>query len=521
MKILLSWREKVIYPLIVTVMIGCCLLVSALAVERFAGSRLDLYIIALIGTLAALQSFYTQRLTNTLRISGIRRGIVYILELALLLVLARLGLFISDIVTGQVVSFDFFKIDLRWLFVITLMALAWWFARSAATHFSRLHSSPDLESEYIDSNWVSPYQAISSLFMWGGVMIMLFAGFARMDMGEFQYVGNPPVKGIIPIVMLYFGMGVILLGQARFDSIRRSWLVDRLKIAGHTGDRWLRYSLILIGLAALFACLIPVSYTIGLLESLNTVLSGFLFIIAFLLTLLVSVLNLIIYLVDLLFGRSETPEETPLPPPPEIQLTPTASSSGTWDWLGQIDWAGIQSSLSWLIAFAVIAYMGWTYLRDHPQFFQSLEAFGVYRLLARLWHAFWDSIVGAAEEAGEATRDAFQRLFRQRGSRRPLLSRLLRLGSSSPRERILALYLSTLHRAAGQGLGRQENQTPYEYEVVLEQHIPAAEPDITRITEAFVEARYSRHPVGENDAAAIRETWLRLRSTLRRPRSKP
>jgi len=172
-----------------------------------------------------------------------------------------------------------------------------------------------------------------------------------------------------------------------------------------------------------------------------------------------------------------------------------------------------------VIALAVIVYVVWAYLRDHPQFSQSLEKFKMFRFLARLWNILWESIVGAAGEAGEATRDAFQRLFSQRGSGPPLLNRLLRLGGSSPRERVRALYLSTLNRAAGQGIGRKRAQTPYEYEVTLERSIPTAEDDIDQLTEAFVEARYSRHPISDDEATAVRQAWLRLRSALRQMRS--
>ncbi|MBN1310412.1 MAG: DUF4129 domain-containing protein [Anaerolineae bacterium] len=524
MNILLSWREKVICPLIVALMIGCCLFAVAQAVERFVGSRVDLYIITLIGMQAALQSFYTQRLVIRLHISGIQRGLVYLLELVLLLVLSRIGLLISDIITGRPFVFDFFRLELRWVFVIALMVMAWWFARSAAVQFARLHSPPDLESEYIDLGWVSPYDVLNSLFMWGGVMLMLSAGLARMDLSGFPYPTKPPAQGVIVSVVLYFSLGLILLGQARFDSVRRRWLVDRMRIAEHVGSRWLRYSLVLIGLAAVFACLAPVSYTSGLLDAMGTVMTAVFFVINLLFSLIVLIAGLLGHFINLLLGQPEPITDQPSAPIlRELQPAPEASAAGTWDWLSRLDWPSIQSALSWLIALAVIIYVGWTYLRDHPQFSQGLEKFRIFRFLARLWRAIWESIVGAAEEAGEATRGAFQRLFGQRGSGRPLLNRLLRLGGSSPRERIRVLYLSTLNRAAGQGIGRKSTQTPYEYEVVLEHRMPESEDDIDQLTEAFVEARYSRHPVGEDDVATVREAWLRLRSALRqvRPDERP
>jgi len=313
MRILLSWREKVIYPLIVAVMIGCCLFAVAQAIERFVGSRIDMYIVTLVGMQAALQSFYTQRLVIRLRISGIQRGLIYLLELALLLVLARIGLLINDIITNQSAVFDFFRLEPRWFLVIALMVMAWWFSRSAAIQFARLHSSPDLESEHIDIGWVSPYDVLNSLFMWGGVMLMFCAGLARMDLSGFPYPTQPPAQSVIVGVILYFSMGLIMLGQARFDSIRRRWLVDQMKIAGHTGLRWLGYSLILISLAAIFACLAPVSYTSGLLDALGTVMAAVLFVGNFLLALVLFIAGWFGHLVEQMLGQPE-PIEAPVAP---------------------------------------------------------------------------------------------------------------------------------------------------------------------------------------------------------------
>jgi hypothetical protein len=511
----LSWREKVIYPLIVALMIGCCLFVLVQAVERYAGSHLDLTLVTCIGMLAALQSFYVQRLIVTLRIGGVKQWAIYLLELVVLLVLSRLGLFANDILAGRQAAFDFFTMEWTWLLVIGMMALAWWFARSVSVQFSRLQRPSAEGPEYIDSQWVSPYDALRASFLWGGIGLMLCAGIARIDLSEFEYAISPPAAGVIPAVILYFGLGLLLLGQARFDGARRRWMVDKVKVAEQTSARWLRYSLVLSGIAALVAFLIPVSYSLGLLDALRTVMSFVLGIISSIFMLIVFVIGLIGRLVDLLLGQPVAPEE-PAAPADLRELFPSTASTSGPNWLAQLNWASIQSALSWLIALAVIVYVGWTYLRDHPTFSQGLGEIKVLHILANIWRAIWNSIIGMAGEAGETVKDAFQRLVGERSSGRPLLGRLLRLGGSSPRERVRALYMSTLSRAAGQGIVRRDSQTPYEYEAVLEPRVPTAADDVEQLTEAFVKARYAQHPIGDEDVAAAHDAWLRLRSALRR-----
>lgn len=521
MNIFRSWQERVIYPVGVAVMIGCCLFAMAQAVERFAGARIDLYIISFVGMLAALQSFYTQGLAAALRIDGTRKWLFDALELALLLVLARLGLFASDVMTGQPGRFDFFSFDPRWVLVIVMMVLAWLFAKMAATQFGRLRRLPQehRETEYIDRGWVSPYDRLNALFLQGGIVLMFFAGVVQMDLDQLQNMAGPPPAGIVLNALVYFGTGLILLAQAHFDGARRRWFVDEVNVAPETGARWLRYSLILIGMAAVFACLVPVSYTAGLLDALRPVLAAISFIADLVIGLLLLIGALFGYLFALLFGKGEEVVDTPSELPSfETPPVSTATSGGFLDWLNALDWTSIQSMISWLIAIVVIVYVVRSYLRDHADISIRLGQISIFRFLGKLWEAVWKSLTGIAEDAGELRDDLVQRLFGRLGAIRQPLGRLLGLGGLSPRERIRYLYLTILSRAAGRGIGRKRDQTPYEYEGVLTPRIPDAEEDVVQLTEAFVAARYSRRPVADGDIAPVYEAWLRLRAALRRAR---
>ena len=61
---------------------------------------------------------------------------------------------------------------------------------------------------------------------------------------------------------------------------------------------------------------------------------------------------------------------------------------------------------------------------------------------------------------------------------------------------------------------RKPSQTPSEYAVNLEKALPAVEADIDSITQAFIEARYSRREVDSKDAGLVKEMWGRIRHAL-------
>jgi len=93
--------------------------------------------------------------------------------------------------------------------------------------------------------------------------------------------------------------------------------------------------------------------------------------------------------------------------------------------------------------------------------------------------------------------------------------RFFRLGAVSPRERILYYYLSIVRRAGQRGFPRQRAQTPYEYGAVLAPNLPQAQQEMAVLTQAFVEARYSRQVIARDQARCVRADWERVKAAVR------
>jgi hypothetical protein len=71
-----------------------------------------------------------------------------------------------------------------------------------------------------------------------------------------------------------------------------------------------------------------------------------------------------------------------------------------------------------------------------------------------------------------------------------------------------------VRRADEQGWRRKPSQSPAEYARRLDQALPSAREDIDSITEAFMEARYSRREVDADKANQVKATWGRIRRAL-------
>jgi hypothetical protein len=173
----------------------------------------------------------------------------------------------------------------------------------------------------------------------------------------------------------------------------------------------------------------------------------------------------------------------------------------------------LKSLVFWAVALGMVFYVVRSYLRDHPELLEALGGLGPVRALRRLWTALWHWLGRWVETVSEHLTSG---LSLRLAGRKSLEERLpfFRLGALSSRERVLYYYLSILQRAGQQGLPRQPDQTPYEYNATLESSLPQAQQEMGLLTQAFVEARYSRRAIEPDYVRYVRANWQRVKAAL-------
>jgi hypothetical protein len=393
-------------------------------------------------------------------------------------------------------------IDLETIAAFILAIVSWNVSTQTARDFERLYDPAPRYSEY-----VSPTDSLASRFFWGGAVLLIIAGLTRIGIAQLLNLRRPSVPGLVLNVLVYFLLGLVMLGQIRLTSLRRRWRSQEIKVADEVAGRWVRYSLAFIGLAALLAFLLPTSYTLGLLDVIGWLLGVALGIITFIAALLFWLVTLPIAWLLSLVGDGML---APFPRQPLSQPVPGELAPGTAP-----DWFQILRSLVfWALALGMTFYIVRSYVRDHP---------GLGEILGSLWpvrvlRSFWTGLRGWWGRWKQAIQEYMPyRLLRWPSSGtfsgKPL--RFFRLGALSPHAQIIYYYLSILPRAAQRGFPRRAAQTPFEYEATLEANVPGAQQDMETLTQAFVEARYSQHTFEADQARRIRNHWQRVKAALR------
>lgn len=308
-------------------------------------------------------------------------------------------------------------------------------------------------------------------------------------------------------LLVYFIAGLWLVSQARLLLMRARWTTDGVATTPDMGSRWNRSALLLILLVAFVAALLPVGRTFGLAVIVQVVLGAIFLVVQIIFFILSSLIFLILGLLGLRAG--EPPEEALPAPLPTPTLAPAPGPASETPAL-------ILGGLFWVLVGAVTLIALLFFLRDRGFRLETSLLGRWWRQFAEWLRALWR---GGAQQAAGLRAALAQRLRGEEaavgpdGGRR---WRFLRVNALPPREQVRYFYLSTVRRAGEQGVARQSSETPSEYAADLKQGWPEAEPEIDRLTGAFLEARYSRQPIEDEEVSLVRQVWKRVRAALRR-----
>lgn len=517
-----GWASEVARWAVLGVMIGCIVLSLVTLAEIFVPDWDGTYLVLFCG-LTAVEACLSYRLWRETGAGLPLRGI----ELGVLFLILQLCV---DIAGAQppVQDTGVPRIDPR-TFVLFLPALLCWLAATdAARALSRL-AVPSGES----APSASPGQHLARRFFAGGVLLFVVAGLTQAKVLEALNLPAGASSGPVLNVAVYFLLGIVLLGQVRLDVLQRRWRERGGSIAPRLATRWMRQSLLFVGLVALLALLLPMTNADGLLQvaraalgqakplaesALSTVMTS------------VTVLREPLIRLLSLFGgvsRLVHPRHPVIVAHPPLDLPPinvpfhhhgpvrhvrhpthaSAHARGGMHWL-----AISEALLFWSVLVVGALHLARVYLRPRLRGRRMTGPLG--KLCAALGRLF-RRLRRSAAAAGR--RIPLPPLLRQAALRsaathfRPALA----VGPSA-RDQVVRYYLSLIHRADREGFPRRPSQTPREYHTALAARLPEVEGDVQLLTEAFVQARYSPHGVEADRLHGVRTSWQRVWTALRR-----
>jgi hypothetical protein len=520
-----NWTvENLLRPVVIAAMMACLTAPLVYTLQALdLGYNGNYFLI--FAFLASLEGILSERLLQRRRITGWAYLGSRLAEIILLLLLLKFSSYLS-------LGFDQLRSDAQtWLadpyrfvstfdlFLSALFIVMWTGSLYVARMVMELDETEDRAPEPEDKTSVDYYMWLTrppvirdrqetlawlmEVVLWGGVVLLAASAAVHFFVGSAQDLAVP--------MLLYFALGVALLTQARFSVVRAGWQVQGINVQPQVARRWLVWVVVFLVGVSLLALIFPTYYTLGPLQACLGVLSVVYAVVSFL-------FSLFFFLLMLPLALLLPNVETPVPPTfmPEALPAPEPAATSTQSQWGQ----ALASAVFWLLVLAIVVYALVRFWRDRVGKSEDgdSEVGGLWQRfvawLRSLWHRWW--------AWGQQVQDQWAlRRDRRQAAGPPAggLSRLFFPGRLPPRERVRFFYLSAARRAAQAGQPRRSGQTPYEYRASLDEQFPDLEPDLEGLTDAFIRARYSDQPVEQEDAAAAKPLWERVKAALRRRRT--
>jgi hypothetical protein len=311
--------------------------------------------------------------------------------------------------------------------------------------------------------------------------------------------------------LLYFIFGLALLSLSRLMSLQTHWNRSRIPVSSKNLVRqWGVYSLFFLLILAVIVSLLPAGDSLGFFSVVGT-LFGFLIRVLVLISELIIALGLFLFsLPFLLLGKA--PPVTGGPAPFLLPNLPAAPASPMT--LSAL-WELIRSIFLWGSLALIIIYSFIRFVRQHESILAALRKSRISNWLILAWQWLYRNADKTRASLSNAIAEGWQNIV-ARLEGKQILPRpgWLSLRALDPRQKIYFFYLAMVRRGGEQGVARNPSQTPSEYAATLENALPSASEDIDSITEAFVEARYSRQEVDSSKAESVKAIWGRIRNAL-------
>jgi hypothetical protein len=469
--------------------------------------------ILIVCALVALESGYTHRLIRARYVSGSDLIRFRVLEYGVYYVFIRLGQlalagFPPELVEGALTANReavlALLFDLQTVLVLLIAVLFNVMVSETFDDLDRAAEPPERDVKH-DKREASPADRLTSRFFGVGALVVALSGFARVRPADMLDLGRAPVAGLVLNVLIYFVLGLVLLGRLRLLQLSARWQVQGVRTPPELPGRWLRYSLAFVGLAALLAFVLPTGYTSGALGVISEV---FLLILTALWVLIAVAIGLIALPLAWAMGQLFGTQAVEPIQQAQRQILPPAEPAQVASWL-----EALRPFVIWSLVAGMVLYVIINYLRERPEIIATLRRLAPFRALGRLWAALRHRVGGLLAAAEKYSPLAWLR--ERLAAAAPRRLGFFRLGAASTREQVMYYYLSLVRRAGEIGIQRRPAQTPREYQPRVAGELPEAAPDVAALTEAFVEARYSAHPLDPAATARARAVWSRLRAALR------
>lgn len=515
-----SWNKRV-YIAASSVLVALMMVSFMIAVVQFSrrlNAGWQVTYLPWLGFLLSLEAIYSTNLIRKLSFSSQDWLKMRAAELVVILVILKFSLYLIyspvslwfDIQAWKIYLISFFNIS-YWAAIgvtIFLWVTASQFAEDLHEIGREDYARRQDMAYFISQDRLLARRRLVDRVLVLGAILLLISALVRMDL-QFIWGDKAPISGTYINLLLYFVLGFALFSLTQFAILGAAWRQESTPIQRNVASRWVAASLIFLLLLAGLVWFLPTRYSLSLLGALSMLLSYLMFAVFFLVNLISYLFTSLLRLLGLNINQSPLPGEAVQFP----ELFPPSVVSGQ-----PLPWIEfLKTLLFWSVLIGVIGFALFQYLQQNQELWQAIRRFPLVSWLVKLFMRLGDLFNQARQSVSSAVGAVRNRFnpVRTAGDI-PEPWRFIRPRNLSPRQQVQFYFTALLRKAEQRGIQRRKAQTPYEFAQTLEVSIPEMQTDLEPLTGTYVEARYSLHPVTEEQASQARQWWQSLRKIILR-----
>ncbi len=414
-------------------------------------------------------------------------------------------------------------LPMEFMIILFLAFLAWGANHMLADDILQLESDEEkINKEMLGVEVIERSQAqqrLRDMVVFMGCGLILATAIIRIA-GWSNQASSSDIRQTFINVVLYFLFALVLFSLTHFSVLRMNWIVQHSQVSRSIGSRWIIFSSSFIILLAIFAGILPTSYSMGLLGTLNTLFFALLNGVRFLLSIILLPFVWLINWLMSLFGSPDTPEAAAPIPTPVLTLNRP---------LFQGDWIELlKSALFWITFIGLVVFSLYYLAKENQGLLRNFRRYPIIQAILDVLEkvsAWFKQGLGQITKGVETSLEFIRRPFRH--DKEKSAWQFLRPRDLSHRQQVIFYYLTMLRRGGEHGVPRLDSQTPLEYAVKLTdalQHselvdiapAPDIQAEVISLTDKFLVARYSQHPTSPEDAGQARENWVHIRRIIQR-----
>ncbi len=402
------------------------------------------------------------------------------------------------------------RVDGATFALFALVFGCWSVGRDTVVDLTKIGEDPGEQRRY-----VAPAHRLARRFFSGGILLFAAAGLSQATVARRFELGHAGASGPLLNVLVYVVLGLVMLGQIHHASMWARWQRAGASVPSALSARWLRYTAVFLCCLAALSFALPTSYSLGLLDLLGSMLKLLFATVVLIYVAFAAALGWLFSLLHVHVSTSGTTLRGPprIPPrlPPPVKHPHHPTHSGT-DWF-----AALRSVLFWVLTASIAIYLLRSFFRQHAV---TLRRGGPFGWLARALAQMWGALRRRLNWYAGSSADLWRRRRQSSGISTVRSPRGWLPRPASARAQIVLYFVRLVQRAERVGVHRRPADTPLEFEAQLKDRITIADAGaLEALTNAYLEARYSSHPIAPEDAARARNHWQMVRRALRRMRT--